>query len=108
MTANFTSANISAVKSRIAAGLVNLRTAMRNAGYADSSWTLLVQNYPSPIPNASGFRYSQSGFTRQSTGGCGFWDADANWANATALPTINSTVAGAITASGLKIGRAHV
>ena len=24
---------------------------------------------------ASGFRYSQSGYTRQSTGGCGFWNA---------------------------------
>ncbi|GAA4122457.1 hypothetical protein GCM10022215_28330 [Nocardioides fonticola] len=101
VTANFTSANIAAVKARIATGLQNLRTAMRNAGYADTAWTLLVQNYPSPIPNASGFRYSQSGYTRQSTGGCGFWDADANWANATALPTINSTVSGAITASGL-------
>lgn len=101
VTANFTSANIAAVKARIATGLQNLRTAMRNAGYADSSWTLLVQNYPSPIPNSSGFRYSQSGYTRQNTGGCGFWDADANWANATALPTINSTVTGAITASGL-------
>lgn len=101
VTANFTSANVSAVRSRISAALVNLRTAMRNAGYADGSWTLLVQNYPSPIPSASGLRYSQSGFTRQSTGGCGFWDADANWANASALPTINSTVAGAVSASGL-------
>lgn len=106
VTANFTSANIAAVKARIATGLQNLRTAMRNAGYADTAWTLLVQNYPSPIPNASGFRYSQSGYTRQSTGGCGFWDADANWANATALPTINSTVSGAITASGLTNVRA--
>ena len=34
-----------------------------------------------PIPNGSGFRYSQSGFTRQSTGGCGFWNNDANYAN---------------------------
>ena len=48
VTANFTSANISAVRSRIAAGFTNLRTAMRNAGYADSAWTLLVQTYPSP------------------------------------------------------------
>ena len=101
VTTNFTSTNVSAVRSRISTALVNLRTAMRNAGYADGSWTLLVQNYPSPIPSASGLRYSQSGFTRQSTGGCGFWDADANWANATALPTINSTVAGAVTSSGL-------
>ena len=54
---------------------------MRNAGYADGAWTMLVQTYPSPIPNGSGFRYSESGYTRQSTGGCGFWNADADWAN---------------------------
>lgn len=101
VTANFTSGNIAAIKARIATGLQNLRTAMRNAGYSDSSWTLLLQTYPSPIPNGPGFRYSESGYTRQSTGGCGFWNADANWANATALPTINSTVTGAVAASGL-------
>ncbi|MEP9365400.1 hypothetical protein ABLE68_20705 [Nocardioides sp. CN2-186] len=99
--ANFTAANVAAVRARIAAGLRNVAAAMRNAGYADSQWTLLVQNYPSPIPKASGFRYSQSGYTRQSTGGCGFWDRDADWANDTALPTINSAVFGAVADSGL-------
>ena len=101
VTANFTSANVAAVKTRIANAFINVRTAMRNAGYADSAWTLLVQNYPSPVPNGSGFRYSESGYTRQNTGGCGFWNNDATWANSTALPTINSTVSGAITQSGL-------
>ncbi|WP_370247863.1 hypothetical protein [Nocardioides sp.] len=105
VTANFTSANVTAVRNRIATGLQNVRTAMRNAGYGDSSWTLLLQTYPSPIPRSTGFRYSQSGFTRQSTGGCGFWDADANWANDTALPTINSTVRAALTQSGLTNGK---
>ncbi|TWD82297.1 hypothetical protein FB561_3427 [Kribbella amoyensis] len=101
VVANFTAANITAVRARIAASFQNLRTAMRAAGYADNTWTLLVQTYPSPIPSASGFRYGQSGFTRQSVGGCGFWNADADWANATALPTINNTVRAAIGQSGL-------
>ncbi len=101
VTANFTSSNVSAVKTRISNAFINIRTAMRNAGYADSSWTLLVQNYPSPIPNGSGIRYSESGYSRQNTGGCGFWNSDASWANSSALPTINNTVAGAITQSGL-------
>ena len=105
VTSNFTTANVSAVKARIATALTNVRTAMRNAGYADTGWTMLVQTYPSPIPNGSGFRYSESGYTRQSTGGCGFWNADANWANATALPTINSTVTGAITQAGITNSR---
>ena len=99
--ANFTSANVAAVRAKVATGLRNVQTAMRNAGYADGSWTLLVQTYPSPIPHASGFRYSQSGYTRQSVGGCGFWNADADWANTTALATINSTVKGAVADAGV-------
>ena len=51
-----------------------------------------MQNYPSPIPNGEGFRYSQKGYTRQEVGGCGFWNHDANEANATMLPTIDSAV----------------
>jgi hypothetical protein len=101
VTSNFTAANVAAVRARIAAAYQNIRTAMRNAGYADGAWTLLVQNYESPIPNGSAFRYGESGYTRQSTGGCGFWNADANWANATALPTINGAVLGAASDSGL-------
>jgi hypothetical protein len=101
VVANFTSANITTVRAKIATAFQNVRTAMRNAGYGDSAWTLVVQTYPSPIPSASGFRYSQSGYTRQSTGGCGFWNADADWANSTALVTINNTVRAAIGQSGL-------
>jgi hypothetical protein len=51
---------------------------------------------PVADPGGLGFRYSQSGYTRQNTGGCGFWNKDADWANATALPTINGAVAGAV------------
>ena len=101
VTNAMSSSNVATVKAHIATALQNVRQAMRNAGYADNSWTLMVQNYPSPIPSSTGFRYSQSGYTRQSTGGCGFWNADADYANATLLPTINNTLFGAITASGL-------
>ncbi|KRA38078.1 MULTISPECIES: hypothetical protein [unclassified Nocardioides] len=101
VTSNFTSTNVATVKSRIATALTNVRTAMRNANYTDTQWTMLVQTYPSPVPTGSGFRYSQSGYTRQNTGGCGFWDNDATWANNTALPTINNTVTGAISQAGI-------
>ena len=101
VTSNFTTSNVSAVRTAIATAYQNVRTAMRNAGYADGSWTMLVQNYPSPLPRSTGFRYSESGYTRQNTGGCGFWNADANWANDTALPTINNTVVGAISTAGI-------
>jgi hypothetical protein len=95
VTANFTSSNITAQTTAIKNGLLNIRTAMRNAGYADGSWSLIVQNYMSPISGGSTYRYSESGYTRQNTGGCGFWNADADWANGTALATINSAVTNA-------------
>ncbi|WP_206074597.1 hypothetical protein [Antribacter gilvus] len=99
--ASFTSTNVAAVRARVTAAIRNVDTAMRNAGYTSSQWTLVVQNYPSPVPHGSGFRYSESGYTRQSTGGCGFWNRDADWANSTALPTINGALLGAAADSGL-------
>ena len=74
---------------------------MTNAGYPTSQWKLLVQTYSSPIPNGSGFRYSQSGFTRQTIGGCGVWNRDADWANDTVVATFNNTVAQRGRGSGL-------
>jgi hypothetical protein len=101
VTANFTSSNISTQTTKIKNAILNVRQAMLNAGYADSSYSIVVQDYESPIPTSSGFRYSQSGYTRQSTGGCGFWNNDANWANNSALPTINGAVKNGASQTGL-------
>jgi hypothetical protein len=97
----FSASNISAITTRVANAFLNLRTAMRNAGYSDSSWTLLAQTYSSPIPRGSGIRYSESGFSRQTIGGCGIWNADANWANDTVVPVFNTTIRNAATASAM-------
>ena len=99
--ADFTSSFVAAATAKIKQALLNIRTAMSNDGYSSSSYSVIVQTYPSPLPNGSGIRYSESGFTRQTTGGCGFWNSDANWANATALPTINNAVKAASAQSGL-------
>jgi hypothetical protein len=101
IASRFTSSRISAETANVAGAMVNVRTAMRNAGYGDTAWTLLVQTYSSPIPRGSGFRYPQSGFTRQTIGGCGVWNHDADWANDTVVATFNSTLKNAAAASGL-------
>ena len=101
VTANFTSSNIAARTTAIKNAILNIRTAMSNAGYSASQYTIVVQDYESPIPTSSGYRYSESGYTRQSTGGCGFWNNDANWANNYALPTINNAVKNAAAQTGL-------
>lgn len=101
VTKNFTSGNVATQIAAIKSALLNVHQAMADDGYSDSSYSIVVQNYPSPIPNSSGFRYSQSGYTRQDTGGCGFWNTDANWANGTALPTIDNAVFTAAAQTGL-------
>ena len=98
VSANFTTTNVTTQTNAIKGAILNVQAAMANAGYTTSQYTVLVQNYMSPIPTSTGFRYSQSGYTRQSTGGCGFWNNDANWANNTALPKINGAVASAAAA----------
>src|SRR3954454_15010366 len=101
VTSQMNATNIANKTTAIKNAILRVNTAMTNAGYDSSQFTLLVQDYPSPIPNGSGFRYSQSGYTRQNTGGCGFWNADADYANATLLPNIDNSVINAAAQTGL-------
>jgi hypothetical protein len=101
VTENFTPANVAAQKAAIEGALQNVAHAMSSAGYASAQYTIVVQDYPSPIPGGSGFRYPESGWSRQSVGGCGFWNSDANYANSAMLPTIDGAVLGAASAAGL-------
>jgi hypothetical protein len=80
--------------------IVNVRQAMREAGYADNSYTIMVQNYPSPIPTAAN-RYDETYRERVLTGGCPLYDADIAWATTGVLPTINTAVANAVAQTGL-------
>lgn len=96
VTANFSADSAAARTNEIANAIANIRQAMANVGYADSAYTILVQDYESPVPPGAQYRYSESGYTRQSTGGCGFWNADVDWMNFTAMPTINGAVRNAV------------
>lgn len=84
-----------AVAKRVGKAIANIRTAMTAAGYTEDEWVLSVQNYPGVIPPSKDFRYWQTIF-RQSDGGCGFWNADADWAATKWLPTVNGAVAKAV------------
>lgn len=92
VTKNFSSSNVKTVTGEIKKAFENVATAMKDAGYSSSQYTILAQDYPSPIPNGSEFRYEQKGYVRQEVGGCGLWNQDANYANSTMLPTIDSSV----------------
>ncbi len=101
IASRFTSANVAAVTAAIKQALLNVRQAMANAGYANSAYTIMAHTYWSPIPRGSANRYPESGYTRQTVGGCGMWNRDADWANDTVVPTFNNSVRNAVAQSGL-------
>ena len=103
VTSMFTSSYIAQQRTRVIGAFQNLKDAMTGAGYAPGSYALVAQTYSSPIPNGSGFRYPESGYTRQSIGGCGVWNRDANWANATMVTTLNGVVRDAAAAHGVPV-----
>ena len=65
---------------KVSAAISRIIDTMRNAGYDDADWSLVVQNYPKAIPDGKDFRYPQTN-ARISQGGCGFWNADADYIN---------------------------
>jgi hypothetical protein len=97
----FTASAVAARTTDFANALVRTRQAMTNAGYSTSQYKIIVQTYASPIPRGSGFRYPESGWTRQSVGGCGVWNRDADWANDTALVKMNQAITNGAAQSGV-------
>ena len=97
----FTSSAIAARTAEVRDALLNVAEAMRQAGYGDTDWTLIVQTYWSPIPPGANIRYAETGWTRQNVGGCGVWNRDADWANSTAVVGMNKALIDARIASGL-------
>jgi hypothetical protein len=88
---NFEAGAVATIQPKIKKGIENIGEALTKAGYKKTEFTILVQDYPSPIPaNAAEFRYA--GASRIDPGRCEFRNNDANWANETALKTINETV----------------
>jgi hypothetical protein len=101
LTAMFSASNIATQTARVKNAYLNVHQAMQNAGYSDGQYRIIAQTYSSPLPGGSGFRYGETGFTRQSTGGCGVWNSDATWANNVVVNTLNATTTNAVAETGL-------
>ena len=86
---------IAKVKVEIKTAIQEVIWAMRDVGYQDDSWTLVQHLYPQPIARSENMRYAEWDGNipnyRQTRGGCGMWDEDANWAIDTVLKTVNET-----------------
>lgn len=101
ISSRFTTSRINTEIANVRGAILNVAQAMTNAGYASSQYTILAQTYTSPIPRSGGFRYPETGWTRQTIGGCGVWNRDADWAQDTVVTTFNNTIKAAVTAAGL-------
>jgi hypothetical protein len=101
IASRFTAAAQAARTIEVAGAIANVHTAMANANYTDSQYTIIVQTYSSPIPNGAGIRYSEGGYSRQSTGGCGVWNRDADWANNTVVTAMNNSLINGAAQSGV-------
>jgi hypothetical protein len=101
MTSRFTSTRIASETANVRDALLRVRDAMANDGYSSSQYTILAQTYWSPLPRGAQIRYPETGYTRQSIGGCGVWNRDANWANDTVVDALDTTTRNAAATSGL-------
>ncbi|MFE4602807.1 GDSL-type esterase/lipase family protein [Kitasatospora indigofera] len=79
-----------------------IRAVMTAAGYAAADYRIVLQSYPSPIPRSSEMRYAESGWSRADTGGCPFWDGDADWARDSLVPQISDALAAVAAAKGVQ------
>ncbi len=80
--------------------LADVTTAMDRAGHPAGSYRLLLQSYPSPLPDGGRVRYPGDGYDRLTSGGCPFFDKDLTWAHDRLVPEISGTLASAAHASG--------
>ncbi|GAA2815795.1 GDSL-type esterase/lipase family protein [Kitasatospora paracochleata] len=95
-------AKMDAAMAGVGKSVDEIRAVMSAAGYAASSYRIVLQSYPSPIPRSSENRYPESGWSRTNTGGCPFWDADSDWARDTLVPEISGRIAQVAAAKGVQ------
>ena len=97
IASRFTQSNINTITNQVRGAFNNIKQAMANAGYTDESkYEILAQTYSAPLPLSGGMRYPETGFTRQTVGGCGTWNSDVNWARNTVVNTFNDTIRNAV------------
>lgn len=93
---------IDAVMGKVGKSVDEVRAVMRAAGYADSSYRIVLQSYPSPIPRGAENRYTQSDWSRLNTGGCPFWNRDSDWARDSLVPQIANRIKTVAAAKGVQ------
>jgi hypothetical protein len=91
---------LAVAQAKVAKAIDEIRAVMRQAGYADGDYRLVLQTYPSVIPRASDARYLEADPER-TVYGCPFYDVDMTWGHDVAAPAIGSMVKAAAASRGV-------
>ncbi|MEU0007646.1 ricin-type beta-trefoil lectin domain protein [Streptomyces sp. NPDC006314] len=90
-------ARVDSLVPKVEATVADLKTVMRDAGYADGDYTLVLMGYPSPIgPDI----HDNPGYPGKLPGGCTGHDSDAAWGRNSAVPRFERGVRRAARESG--------
>ncbi|TMR04334.1 hypothetical protein ETD83_08735 [Actinomadura soli] len=78
------------VRGKVVETLREIHRVMRARGQDRSSYRLILQSYPTPIPTSDKYRWSERGrlWERYLRGGCPFMNTDTDWANKSLVPGI--------------------
>jgi GDSL-like lipase/acylhydrolase family protein len=76
----------------LAKAIDEIQAVLRADGFPRSKYELVVQSNPSPLPTGGSFRYPDTDYSRFNQGGCPIYDADATWAQVTAVPLISNSI----------------
>jgi lysophospholipase L1-like esterase len=80
---------VAAAMPKVGRALDDVRTVMRAAGYADSSWQAVLASYWSPVPRPP-IRYS--GYFSKLWNGCPLYNADMEWGHDVAVPILSQAL----------------
>ncbi|MEV6159244.1 beta-propeller fold lactonase family protein [Nonomuraea sp. NPDC052129] len=76
-------------KPKVEQAVQEIKRAMTDAHYADGSYRLVLQSYPSPVPLGDQNRYHEFSDSRFNVGGCPMFNDDSDWARNTVIPAIS-------------------
>ncbi|HEV7963499.1 MAG TPA: hypothetical protein VGP57_13250 [Actinoplanes sp.] len=93
---------LAAAQAKVEKAIDEIRSTMREAGYADDGYRLVLQTYPSVMPRAADARYAEAD-PQRTVYGCPFYDADMTWGHDVAAPRIGSMVKAAAVSRGAEV-----
>ncbi|GAY10741.1 GDSL-type esterase/lipase family protein [Pseudonocardia sp. N23] len=87
-------ARLAATVPKVEAAVADVRSVLRDAGYSDDGYVLVLLSYASPVTERMGRLHGARG--------CPYHRADAGWARTVALPDLSAALAGVAARSGAR------